>query len=872
MFNLDNSINNWLKSFHKHKAFNTAAVQEMEQHLRDHIEDLVADGLDERTSFEIATKDFGEVPSMAEEEYSNIKRSTSIKSIVFATMLNNYFKTSLRSMMKNPTSSFINVFGLAVAIGICLVVYIFYKFDYSLDQFHEHKDKVYVATHFVNRDGVKDQYGTTPLPLGDMIRQDFANVQSVCRVKDQNVVVKFEDQVFHERVRHVDPAFLDMFTFPLKWGFKTSLKDINSIILSEEMSIKYFGEDNPLGESISVIFDKGKRKTFEITGVAEKFPKAHIIDFDFLVHFENFQVSNSKLSSTDWKETVNATLVQVEDPSELSFIQQKMDNYRALQNVADKNWPISSFEFISIADLHLKSANIKNGISNDYNVEARLGLPIIGIFMLILACFNYINIAIVSAAKRLHEIGLRKVIGANRGMVITQFLAENVFITSFALLLGILLSVLIFIPWFSNLSGDALEFSLIDVNLWVFLIAILFVTGIASGMYPAFYISRFESVQIFKGTVKFGKKNLLTKLFLGVQLIMTCASITCAVVFVQNNVFQNERSWGYNQFQTQYVEVPDFSTFSQLKAIMLQDPNVLSVSGTEDHFGKGVSNLVLHLPDRQYEVRQMAVDANYLETMGLELAEGRFFKEDYKSDRKSIIVNEQLIESFGLKQSIGSTFKIDSISYEVVGVIRDFHLYSFYDKIQPIVFTVSNNENIQYLSLKVRDGSQIKIHESLQAQWTNIFPEIPFNGGHQSDVWGSYFELLNTAEKFYKVIASLAVMLASLGLYGLVSLNVAGRNKEFSVRKTLGASVKDLALSIVKQYAVLCTVSLVIGIPFSYMLAKASLDMLYAYPFPMSYWSIVLSGSILLMVLVCVVFTQVRQVSRFNPVDGLRVE
>lgn len=351
-------------------------------------------------------------------------------------MFGNYFKTSLRSLKKNPLSSFINIFGLSVAIGVCIVVFAFLQYDYSVDRFHKNKDEVYLVTYFGDMDGTQQQYGQTPRPLAKMLQEDFAQIKKVCRVEDHNVVIKREDNVFNEQVRFADPTFLEMFTFPLKWGLSSSLADMNSIILSEEASLKYFGEDNPVGQDILVKFGENNSKTFTVSGVAAPFPDAHIIEFDFLVNFENARVSKPGYDFYDWSAFINATLIQVDKPSDLAVIEQGMEKYKKLQNEVQNDWTISSFAFQQLAGLHLSSGNIRNGISNDYSAEGRIMMPIIGLFMLVLACFNYINIAIVSAAKRLKEIGVRKVIGANRGQVVFQFLAENIFVSFFCTCAG----------------------------------------------------------------------------------------------------------------------------------------------------------------------------------------------------------------------------------------------------------------------------------------------------------------------------------------------------------------------------------------------------------------------------------------------------
>ena len=788
-------------------------------------------------------------------------------------MIKSYFKVSLRGLMKNPLSSFINVFGLSVAIGICLVVYAFLEYDYNIDQFHKNKNEVYLTTFFADRDGSIQQYGQTPIPLGDMLKEDFSQVKKVCRVEDRDVVLKRDDHVFYERVRYVDTEFLEMFTFPLKWGTANSLTDLNSIILSEDMSIKYFGDENPVGRDMLMIFEDKTTKAFKVTGVAAEFPKSHDIDFNFLINFENVRAADSQYDFSDWGQFLAATLIQVENPSDVKAVELGMEKYKTLQNEAQPDWAISSFAFEPLTTLHERSSKIKNAISHDFNVEGRIGMPIIAIFMLALACFNYINIALVSAAKRLKEIGVRKVIGANRIKVIIQFLTENVVITGFALVAGLFLGMGIFLPWFVQFSGWNLEIRLLNENFWIFLIALVLLTAVVSGIYPAFYISKFDAVKILKGSQQFGRKNPLTKLFLGIQLVLACITITAGVVFTQNNTFQNNRSWGYNQKNTMYVKVPDQAAFDKLKAAIIQNPNVLSIAGSMDHLGKNVSDAIVRIhPNRHYEVNQLSVDANYFETMGLQLKEGRGFIKHKENDKQAVVVNELLVKNLNLTNPIGQQLEIDSTIYEVIGVLKEFHTDNFFHEMKPTLFKIADEKDYRFLSLSVSSGSEKQTHKALQDNWAMFYPEIPFQGGYQEDVWANYFHSVDRSEKFNKVIAFIAVLLASLGLYGLVTLNVSGRVREFSIRKVLGASLQNIASIIMKQYVWLIAISLTIGAPISYFFTKAYLKMLFAYPMPMSSSGIVISLMILFIILLAVIATQIKKVIKSNPVDGLKIE
>lgn len=845
---------------------------------KDYLEEIEGD-MEEVFNDQVEYFGYRKAKRMYVWEVVRLVRPILIKNLEFIHHLNqqamfrNYFKTSFRSLIKNPVSSFINVFGLSVAIGICLLVFAFMEYDYSIDQFHKNKNEVYLTTFFANREGKEQQYGLAPRPLGEMLQQDFAQIKKVCRIEDRPVILKQEDNVFHERVRFVDGSFLELFTFPLKWGTSKSLGDLNSIVLSEEMSIKYFGDENPIGQEMLMIFNDSTKKAFTVSGVAATFPKARDISFNFLINYENTRIAEENYNKSDWSKFLNATLIQVENPDDIRSIQMGMEKYKKLQNEVQPDWKIDSFSFEQLTTLHENAAHIKDAIVLDENVEGRIGMPIIAIFMIALACFNYINIAIVSAAKRLKEIGVRKVIGANRGKVITQFLTENVVITFFALLIGVLLCAFIFLPWFVQFSGWELELKMLSANLWIFLCALVLFTGLVSGIYPAFYISKFEAVKIFRGSLQFGKKNPLTKVFLGAQIVLACITITAGVVFTQNHEYQYNQSWGYNQEQALYVSVPDYAAFDRLRASMIQNPNVLTSSGSKDHLGKTTSTALLRTTsNQQYEAKQFSVDTDYFETMGLQLNEGRGFYKDSENDKKAIVVNELFVQHLKLDQPIGQQFEIEGVKYEIIGVLKDFHNRSFFSKMEPSLFKLADEKDFRYLSLKVKEGKEVETREALQKNWAKLYPEIPFQGGHQQEVWSSYFFSVDRSQTFNNVIASVAVLLASLGLYGLVNLNVSGRTKEFSIRKTLGASIRHISSVIINQYVLLTTIALIIGAPVSYLFTKAYLDMLFAYPMPMNFLSIALAVVILILVLLLVISTQIRKVVKTNPVNGLKVE
>lgn len=805
-----------------------------------------------------------------------VKRLGFINNIVPFGMLKNYFKVTVRGLLKRPVNSFINLFGLAAGIGICVFAYSFTRWTLNRDQFHENKELVFLSTFYASREGSLQQYGKAPRPLAELLKQDFPQVNKVCRVEDRTVVVKHYDQVFNERMRFVDAEFLEMFTFPLKWGTAASLKDVNSIIISEPMSEKYFGDANPVGSTILVKFDKDRRKEFKVTGVAQKFPAARSLDFTFLINFENLRTSEDNYNTHDWAAFMGAALIQVSNPSDIQSIQQGMEKYRQLQNkVVTEDFAISSFAFEQLATIHLRTDDIRDDIFRGGSASniATIGfLVVVCLLMLALACFSYVNIAIVTAAKRLKELGVRKSIGATRKTLVVQFLSENVVLTSFALVLGILFGRFVVIPWFEKLWTFSMDFRFDDINLWIYLAIVSLITAIASGIYPSLYISRFQTVDILRGSLRFGQRNPITKILLGFQLVFACIFITSAVLFTQNADYTAHRSWGYSNRDVIYAQLPDELSLDQLKAAIEQNPDVVSTAKSAQHVGKRLEKLLIHFPASEFEVEMVAVDANYFKTLGIEIAAGRGFNDHENSDSRAVVVNETMAKNLEWSDPIGQQFKIDSTQYEVIGVAKDFHSYSFDTPLKPTFFKVAPKGEHRFLSIKVNDGTQQSSFEQLMKTWAKLFPEVPFNGGYQEDVWGSYYLEIGIHGHVWRVFASVAIILATLGVYGLVSLNVSGRVKEFSIRKILGAKVMNVAVNILRQYAILFFVAITTGVIASYYFIKFVLDFAYTYHIPVTIWNVMFSAVLLVLVLAIIVGTQVAKVVKSNPVEGLNAE
>lgn len=787
-----------------------------------------------------------------------------------APLLRNYYKTSIRNMLRNPLSTFINLSGLSVAIAVALLAYSFWQYVYTKDAFHAHKGEVYLTSFTTHRDGSPQEYGFAPAPIGDLIEEKTPF--TTCRIQKTQGIVKHKQWVFYEELHFVDPTFHDFFTFPLKWGAPLSLADSNGIVLTERVSEKYFGDRYSVGEELSLRF--GDRwEAFTVVGVVEDPPSASSFSFNFLINYSALRFVEPSFDSEGWQQFITATFVRLPTKEDVSTVIQTLENYRLQQNLATPGWAISQFGLEPLATMYLSSSTLQIPLVNDGSRENQISIYFLGtlaLVMLLLACFNYLNMAIATVGRRLKEIGVRKAIGANRARVMVQFLVENYLLCLLAIGLGVVLALTITIPGFERLHSFRMDFQLWDPELGIFLFLLLLGTGSTSGIYPALFIADFQVVRIFRSKVKLTQGTWVTNGLLGFQIVLGCLAITCAVFFKLNAAQMHQRPWGYSPEGVLYVQVPDAESFRELADVFEKKAYVQSLSGTHHHLSKEYETAVLQLPDGPLETDLMYIDANYAHTMKLILAQGRWFHSE--TETEGVVINQLLANSLDGSDLIGETITVNADQLQILGVVENFHSNDFSVPINPLAMRLGNPTDIQYFSISVSPQDVALAYKELQTQWKSTFPNTPFAGGLQMDSWGPYFSEIGTHSLFWQVIAILAIVLASLGLYGLISVHVTGRIQEFSIRKVLGAGPQNIAWNIFQKYLLLYSISLSIGLPISFLLVRFIFQLAYPYHMPVIAIGTLPADILLLFVLLGVVIYQVMKVGRLSPAHGLRLE
>lgn len=792
-------------------------------------------------------------------------------------MFKNYVKLAYRNLVRNKVASFINITGLAIAVGCTLVVFAFLETGLMADRFHPDGERVFLVENQIDRSGTLETWADSPHPLGPAMVADFPQIEQFARVEYGGGTMQVGEKVFNESTWYVDPAFLEIFNFPLVLGDPAALYEANTVILSDRLAKKYFGTQNPIGETIT--FTTGERRmAFTVRGVAAPFPQTASFRFNLLMPYETLR-SLPFDDPDDWKAYTGATFIKLHRAEDLPQIAAGMEPYRQLQNASSTDWPIAHFLFDDLYSLSRNSHAVRGDISGGSDPVAYLVMTLLAVFMLALACFNYMNISIATAQRRLKEIGVRKVVGSNRRQLVLQFLSENVLLCLLALGLGVVLAETLMLPGFNLLfadgGSDVVATSFTEGRTWLFLGGLLVLIGLASGAYPALYISRFQPIAIFRGQQALQGKRWFTRVFLTLQFVLAFLTMIAGTLFYQNAVFQEQQDWGYDQEQVVVMRLPNGSSYEVMRQEVVAMPNVVAVTGSVHQPGHSNGYGVFDLRGERVESNRFEVGQGYLETMGLRLQAGQLFGVQHGAEgAASLVVNETFARNQGwtAQDALGQTIRYDSTAYSIIGVLADFHFEDFGDTIEPAVFQLAGEERLRYVSARVQAGTAVATRDAFKALWKQHFPEHPEVVFFQDEIFARYFQENHSIARMFGFNALLALLISCMGLFGLASQNIARRMKEISIRKVLGASVLHVSVLVNRGFFVMLTVAALIAVPLGYVLLEALLEEVYAYHTTIGPMPFVLAYALIFTVALLTIATQIRRVVRTNPAEVLRNE
>ena len=742
-------------------------------------------------------------------------------------MLKSYLTAGFRNAMRNGATSLINILGLSVGVAIAVTAFIFMDFMWHMDEFHANRDRIYEMISVVREENRTALWGDSPRMLGPALSEDNPAVEATARVKFGRASVRYSDIVFSESVWFVDPTFQNMFSFPVVAGNPLALKEKNSVVLSVPVAEKYFGAVNPIGQTMSMKFSDGSRHEFTVANII-RIPENSGMRFGILLSMAKVDELDP-LSAQNWGVLTDATFVMVH-PGHTSAELTGLDKYVKQYNTSSNNAFIEGFQFISLEMLSSQSNKIYGPISFAADPKGVWSMGAIALLLLLLACFNYMNVAVATVSTRLKEIGIRKVIGSRRKEIIQQFLTENIMICTFSLATGTLLSYALLLPGINSLFPFEIPFALSSGNTAVFFFfGLLTFIGLISGTYPAFYVSSFKPITILRGREKFGQRGLFSRVLLTVQFVLAFTLIVGSFVFIDNAQFQKNKDWGYDHDRHMVVPVLDKAQYLALRDKVESNQLIEAYAGSANAVGYDQEAVFVEdMSKKKFEAIEFATGYGYMETMNFRLKEGRFFDKNVESDnRESVIVNEVFAERMNWTEPLKASFQLDSTRYYVIGVVRNFHYQGFYNAMLPVMFKVAQEDDYRYLSLRAQPGMEAEAESYLQQSWRAIAPDDPYKGFFQDSVFENFHRDNNANIKLLSFFSTTAVLLACLGLFGLVSYNITRRMKEFSIRKVFGASVFQIFKLMNRDYVVILGVAFAIGAPTGFFLINTLIQHIY---------------------------------------------
>lgn len=775
-------------------------------------------------------------------------------------MFSNYIKVGIRSLKKNWGNSLINISGLSLAVGCSITTFIFADFFLNLNSIHKNKDNIYQVISRIEENNQEELYGPTPMVIASRLQEDFQGIDQVTRVQYLRGNVKFGKNVFRERIQFADPSFLEMFDFPIAKGHGEMLEP-NEVFLSAAMAKKYFGQVDPMGQRIDIKFED-EVLSFDVVGVFDKVPSNTTFRPNILLHMDHY--FRLKEQKENWIDEAKATFIALKPDTDPNYVQPLFESYRDVQNEAKPSDPVLAFELISFEDLGTNN-NIQDKIVNGNDKSGTISIAITGFMLIFFACLNYINIAIASATTRLKEIGVRKVMGGSKGSIAMQFLVENFLTCAIAMVIGVTASYFLLLPGFNLMIPVVIPFAFSSVStaIYYFLGVFLFL-GLLSGSYPAFYISRFQTLKIFKGEKSLGGKSYFTRVLLTVQFLLAFMTILASFVFSDNARYVKDLSWGYNPEGILSMPISEKATLEAMRNQAQLNAQIEATAASTGHMGVNNNPIAYDYLGKQFRVLTYDVEPGYLELMDMTLVDGQFFSNE-GADRNSIIVNELFVAQMEWEDPVGKQIEFAGKSKEIIGVISDvYHVFFASDVQRPMVFTTG--ETIpNYLVVKAQEANLVAVDEYLEERWNEVAPFDPYVSHFQADSFDRGYQNVDSNIWFMSILGALTIFLSCLGLYGLLAFRLQNQLKEYSIRKVLGASDRHIIKTANREFVMILIIAFVVGIPLGGFGVAGFIKELFTISKPLSIIPIGFAISVMLLTIGLTVFSQIRKVIRINP-------
>ncbi len=895
MFDLEKAIKGWIKSLHKYEVFEDGLIADLELHLRDAYDSQRKKGVSEEEAFRLAVAQVGTAKSIAAEYTKNRwagldRRSPLRLSRFIPPLVWNYIKIVLRKIRRQKGYSFINIAGLAIGMACCILIVLYIHSELNFDTFHEHANRIYVLGVSSERAGYEFRGTASNATAAEVLQNDYPEVVQAVRYGYKSVSnFIYGRKLFSiNQVMYADENVFDVFTWPMiKGDPKTALSAPYSIVITEEIADRCFGDADPIGEALEF----GEDESFVVTGVIEDVPDNSTIDFDALCSFKTLYAGGEPSRIlTDWLSHNFYTyllLDEEKDPAELEAKFPALLEKFAGEEMR-KRGAMESLFLHPLRQLYLNPPwETRGPIFYVYIFS------VVAALVLLIACFNFMNLSTARASTRAHEVGMRKVLGAHRANLMNQFFSESLFFSFVSLLFAVVL-VYSILPAINSLTNRTISLDVSQLP-WLipgFLLLSIFV-GLAAGIYPAIILSRYMPVKVLRGKLSSIRSNIKFRRGLVVlQFTISITLVISTVIIVRQLFYLQKKDAGYNKENVVVIPASDSAirdSFAVIKEEFKKNPSVISVSFSSTIPGFGYPN-TQKIPEgfdisESVLMDEINADYEYLETLGIELVAGRNFSKEFGTDELySILINETAVKQFGWDDPLGKTIKsLDPykqgnhyIAKTVIGVVKDFHLRTLTREIEPVFIGYDPEFPLPYsrldvISVRIQAFNIAKTVDSLKNQWEDIFSERPFNYYFLDDIFEWQFGQIERSRKLFSYFTFLAIFVACLGLYGMASFSAAQRTKEIGIRKVLGSSITGILTLLGKELMLLVLAANAVALPLSFIIMKGWIQN-FPYRTNIGILSFLGSSFIVLLIGVLTVSYQAIKAATANPVDSLRYE
>ncbi len=790
-------------------------------------------------------------------------------------MIKNYLKVAWRNLVKNKVFSFINVLGLTIGITVCMMIFLFIMNEFSVDRFHKQEKNIYRVMR--GYDASQDRVPYLSGPYATALLNDFPReIKKAVRVMPSNALVSFGKTSFNEKKLYItDADFFVMFSFPLLAGdAATALRDPGSVVLSEATAKKYFGKQDPMGKVIEI----DKHRQLKVTGISKNVPSNSHLDFDLVMPLSNYY--NEEWFKV-WINNNNFTYVLLDEHADKAQLEKKFPHFMEKYMGKDMARMGAHFDLAltPLADIYFESSSDFDNVKHGDKKVVYIFLSI-AVFILLIACINFMNLSTIRAVERSKEVGLRKVMGALRNHLVWQFIGESILLTFISCILSIGLLQLA-MPFYNQLLGYTLTVSWNTVPIYLFLAGVIIVVGFLAGSYPAFFLSVFSPIQALKGKLKLGKGgSLFRQALVVVQFSISVLLIIGTLIIMNQMKYVKEKELGYNKEHSIIVPIDNNEFYDHrntFKKELQAKPGISSVSMMSGEPG-GFFDMHTFEAEGQRDVwksRTEFADFEYVKTLGLKIIAGRDFSPQYATDTTdAVLVNRTATVSLGFtpEQAIGKWIKNtirDSVRRKIVGVVEDFNFLSLKEKMDALVISPSEDRRVAVINIK--PGNLQSAIATVKGEYSKSAPLYPFEYNFLDQKFDILYKTDIRQQTILSVFSGLAIFIACLGLFGLASFTATKRTKEIGVRKVLGSSTENIVLLLSKDLLKPVLIATLIAVPVGFYAMNNWLQN-FAYRTPLHWWFFVIAAAVTFSIALFTVGLKALKAAIANPVKSLRTE